>query len=201
MYANAEMRYRSHMTSKRLILLATVALLAVAAWFIYPIAQHKIADEIRLSRIPTLHKKAPSFSLKDSAGRTVQLADYRGKVVLLNFWATWCGPCRIEIPWFVDFQKTYASQGFTVLGISLDDDGWTAIDPWLKEQAQQGKPVTYPILLGNAGLYGGMDALPTSYVIDRDGKIEAIHTGLVSKSVYADEIVKLLATPKTAGLN
>ncbi len=73
-------------------------------------------------------KPAADFSLKDENGATVRLADYKGKVVLLNFWATWCGPCGVEIPWFVEFEQTYKSKGFAVLGVSMDEDGWSAVN-------------------------------------------------------------------------
>ena len=142
-------------------------------------------------------KAAPPFTLKDAEGKTVSLADYKGKVVLLNFWATWCGPCKIEIPWFVAFEQKYKEKGFSVIGVSMDEDGWTAVKPFLAEEK-----INYRILLGNDSvgtLYGGVDSLPTTFVIDREGKIAATHIGLVSKSDYEDEIVPLLDAKRTAG--
>ncbi|MBS1826983.1 MAG: TlpA family protein disulfide reductase [Acidobacteria bacterium] len=133
---------------------------------------------------------APSFTLKDATGRTVQLADYKGKVVLLNFWATWCGPCKIEIPWFIDFEQRYKDRGFAVLGVSMDEDGWETVKPYL-----EAKKVNYRVVIGTdevADLYGGVSSLPTSFVIDRQGKIASTHVGLVSKSVYQDDIEQLL---------
>ncbi len=135
-------------------------------------------------------KKAPDFTLKDSNGKTVNLADYKGKVVLLNFWATWCGPCKIEIPWFIDFEQKYKDKGFAVVGVSMDEDGWNAVKPYLSESH-----INYRVLLGNDSvgtLYGGVDSLPTTFVIDQDGRIAATHIGLVSKSDYQTEIVQLL---------
>lgn len=135
-------------------------------------------------------KAAPEFSLKDVDGRTVTLAEYKGKVVLLNFWATWCGPCKIEIPWFVDFEQKYKDRGFAVLGVAMDEEGWEAVKPYL-EQAK----VNYRVVVGNdsvAALYGGVDSLPTSFVLDQDGRIAATHVGLVSKSDYENEISQLL---------
>jgi thiol-disulfide isomerase/thioredoxin len=140
-------------------------------------------------------KMAPSFSLKDQDGKTVTLADYKGKVVLLNFWATWCGPCKIEIPWFIEFEQKYRDQGFAVLGVAMDEEGWEAVKPYLKE-----KNVTYRTLLGSdsvAQLYGGVDSLPTTFLVDRTGKIASAHVGLVSKSEYQNEIVQLLKTQRT----
>ena len=135
-------------------------------------------------------KMAPDFALKDGAGKTVKLSDFRGKVVLLNFWATWCGPCKIEIPWFIDFEQSYKDRNFTVLGVSMDDDGWKVVKPFVAE-----RKINYPVVVGTeetSQQYGGIDALPTTYVIDRDGRIAAIHQGLVSKSEYENEIRDLL---------
>src|SRR5947208_1985561 len=84
-------------------------------------------------RTETERQQAPDFTLKDATGTAVKLSDYRGKVVLLNFWATWCGPCKIEIPWFIDFQQQYKDRDFAVLGISMDDDGWQSVKPYVAE--------------------------------------------------------------------
>ena len=135
-------------------------------------------------------KAAPEFALKDVDGRNVALSDYKGKVVLLNFWATWCGPCKIEIPWFIDFEQRYKDKGFAVLGVAMDDEGLKIVKPYL-DQAK----INYRVLLGNdsvATMYGGVDSLPTTFVLDRTGKIASTHVGLVSKSDYEDEIVELL---------
>jgi cytochrome c biogenesis protein CcmG/thiol:disulfide interchange protein DsbE len=134
-------------------------------------------------------KPAPDFSLKDADGKTVQLSDYRGKVVLLNFWATWCGPCKIEIPWFIDFEREHKDQGFAVVGISMDEDGWQAVRPFISEAG-----INYRVLLGNdsiSQLYGGVEALPTTFLIDRDGRIASVHEGLVSKGTYEHDLEQL----------
>jgi peroxiredoxin len=138
-------------------------------------------------------KHAPNFALKDANGKLVHLADYQGKVVLLDFWATWCGPCVVEIPWFTEFQRKYKDRGFEVLGVSMDDDGWKAINPFVAM-----KKVNYRVLLGDdktGDLYGGLEALPTTFVIDRFGRIAAIHVGLASKKDFEDAIEKLLQAP------
>ncbi len=135
-------------------------------------------------------RMAPDFALKDADGRTVRLSDYKGKVVLLNFWATWCGPCKIEIPWFMELEKENKDRGFAVLGVAMDEDGWDAVKPFLAELR-----VNYRTLLGNdlvAQQFGGVDALPTSFVIDREGRIAATHVGLVDKSDYENDIQALL---------
>ena len=142
-------------------------------------------------------KAAPEFELKDGDGRTVRLSDYKGKIVLLNFWATWCGPCRIEMPWFIEFERQYKDKGFAMIGISMDEEGWTAVKPFITEMA-----VNYRVLLGNdqtAELYGGVSALPTSFLIDQEGKVAATHVGLVGKDVFEDGIKALLDSAPRAG--
>jgi peroxiredoxin len=143
-------------------------------------------------------KPAPEFTLTDANGSSVKLSDYRGKVVLLNFWATWCGPCTLEIPWFIEFEQQFKSRGFEVVGISMDDDGWAAIKPYVTEHK-----MNYRVLLGNdsvSQLYGGVEALPTSFVIDRDGRIASVHVGLAGKDEYLNEVQSLLGE-KQAGLS
>ena len=139
-------------------------------------------------------KDAPEFTLKDADGKLVHLSDYKGKVVLLDFWATWCGPCRIEIPWFTEMQKKNKDRGFEVLGVSMDDEGWEVVKPFLADLK-----VNYRVVIGNditAQLYGGVDALPTTFLIDRGGKIAAVHVGLASKKDLEDGVEQLLqATP------
>ncbi len=136
------------------------------------------------------NRPAPEFALKDSDGRTVKLSDYKGKVVLLNFWATWCGPCKIEIPWFIQFEQQYKDRGFAVLGVAMDEEGWSAVRPYITE-----RKMNYRILLGDdavAQAYGGVDSLPTSFIINREGKIVSRHIGLVSKSEYENDIKEIL---------
>ena len=133
---------------------------------------------------------APDFTLKDAMGRPVKLSDYKGKVVLLNFWATWCGPCKIEIPWFIEFEQTFKDKGFAVLGVSMDEEGWDIVKPYLERSK-----INYRVLIGDdmtAQNYGGVDSLPTSFLLDKEGRIAATHVGLVSKSVYQNDINTLL---------
>jgi cytochrome c biogenesis protein CcmG/thiol:disulfide interchange protein DsbE len=138
-------------------------------------------------------RAAPDFALKDGDGKTVRLSSYRGKVVLLNFWATWCGPCMVEIPWFIDFERHYREQGFAVLGVSMDENGWRAVKPFVSELG-----INYRVVLGDdtvAQLYGGINALPTTFIIDREGRVAAIHQGLVSKSKYENDLRELFESP------
>jgi thiol-disulfide isomerase/thioredoxin len=141
-------------------------------------------------------KAAPSFTLKSVDGKTVSLADYKGKAVLLNFWATWCGPCKLEMPWLIQMQKKYASQGFTVLGIS-EDDGSTETEARKEVSDFMAKMgVDYPVLMYDDKMnhaYGGIDYLPTSYYIGRDGKVIIEAGGLISESEMEANIQKILA--------
>jgi cytochrome c biogenesis protein CcmG/thiol:disulfide interchange protein DsbE len=136
------------------------------------------------------NKPAPGFTLQDPSGAKVSLSDFKGKVVLLNFWATWCVGCKEEIPWFTDFQTKYKKDGLTILGVSLDDEGWKVLKPYLAEH-----PMNYTIVLGNddvAGLYGGVDALPTTLLIDREGNIVSTHAGMVDRIGIEKELQTLL---------
>jgi peroxiredoxin len=142
-------------------------------------------------------KPAAEFTLKDANGTAVKLSDYRGKVVLLNFWATWCGPCTLEIPWFIQFEQQYKDRGFAVLGVSMDEEGWAAVKPYVTEHK-----MNYRVLLGNdsvSQLYGGVESLPTTFMIDREGNVAfPPHIGLINKSEYVSEIQSLLGnSPST----
>ncbi len=135
------------------------------------------------------HPLAPGFSLTDLSGGRVDLSAYRGKVVLLNFWATWCSPCRIEIPQFIELQNKYRGKGLRIVGISLDDD-----DKPVRAFYRQLR-MNYPVAIGDAALaerFGGILGLPVSFVIGCDGRIYARHTGLADTSVIEQDIVPLL---------
>lgn len=144
-------------------------------------------------------KLAPDFELHSLDGKTVHLSDFRGKAVLLNFWATWCEPCKIEMPWFVELQKQYGPQGLEIVGISMGDD---TRDEVAKFATTMG--VDYPILIGKeserdsvADLYGGVQFLPVSVYIDRNGHIVNKIFGLKSRSEIEDSIKKALAGEST----
>src|ERR1700738_890105 len=122
-------------------------------------------------------KPEPELKLKTVDGKEVSLADYKGKVVFVNFWATWCDPCRVEIPWLIDLQSKYASKGFTVVGIAMDDEGKSVVAPFIAKERfdvnGQKLPMDYPIWLGTddaSDKFGGILGYPTSYLISRDGK-------------------------------
>jgi peroxiredoxin len=131
---------------------------------------------------------APNFSLQDLEGNSVSLADYRGKVVFVNFWATWCPPCRAEIPHFVELVNQYGKDGFAILGISVDDPKDQNKIPGFKEKYK----INYPILLSNgqvANDYGGIRSIPTTFVVDREGKALGKIVGSRSKKQF-EEIIK-----------
>jgi len=149
---------------------------------------------------PLVGKPAPAFTLQDLNGKKVSLADYKGKAVLVNFWATWCGPCKIETPWLIELQNQYAAKGFVVLGVSADDlDGGDAARLAAERQqiarAAQQMHIPYPVLVGGGALsdlYGNLDSLPASFFVDRNGVIVATEYGLVSKSDIEANIRKAL---------
>lgn|SRR5208282_417508 len=141
-------------------------------------------------------KLAPDFSLQALDGTTVRLSDLRGKAVLLNFWATWCGPCKIEMPWFVDLQNQYGSQGLQIVGVAMDDASKEDIGKFAKDMG-----VNYPILIGKEAVgdqYGGVPALPESFLISRDGKIVDKIIGLRGKAEIEDAVKKALNTRPAA---
>src|SRR5207253_10207488 len=139
---------------------------------------------IRAALHPAKERKpAANFALQDASGTTAKLKSYRGKVVLLDFWATWCTGCKQEIPWFSEFQRTYGSKGFAVVGVSLDEGGWNVVKPFLAETH-----VPYRMLLGDdatAQRYG-IQNLPDTFLIDRHGRVAAAYiAGLVDKDTVA----------------
>jgi len=148
------------------------------------------AGETTAQDIPLKGKAAPAFTLVDLEGKKVSLADYKGRPVVVNFWATWCAPCKLEMPWFEEFRQKYQAQGFEILGIAEDDAGKDEIAKTAKKAA-----VTYPILLTDgkvAPAYGGVDMLPTSFYIDRNGLVTTETIGLASKDEVEANIKKLL---------
>jgi cytochrome c biogenesis protein CcmG/thiol:disulfide interchange protein DsbE len=134
---------------------------------------------------------APEFILRDAAGKTAKLRQYRGKVVLLDFWATWCTGCKQEIPWFVEFQRKFGAKRFAVVGVSLDEGGWKVLKPFLAEH-----PIPYRMLLGDeatAQRYG-IQNMPDTFLIDRKGRMAAAYKGaLVDRDDVEANIGALLS--------
>jgi thiol-disulfide isomerase/thioredoxin len=148
-------------------------------------------------------KPAPAFVLEDLSGKKISLASYRGKALLINFWATWCGPCQIETPWLVELRNKYASQGFEILGIDAEGDDLQPGDTagWAKDKAEVNKfiqhmKMPYPVLINGDSIsapYGGVDDLPTSFFVDRKGNVVAAQLGLTSENEIEADIKKALA--------
>lgn len=142
-------------------------------------------------------KAAPNFELKALDGKTVRLTDYRGKAVLLNFWATWCQPCKIEMPWFAELQKQYGPEGLQIVGIAVDEDA--SPEDLAKFAGNLG--VNYPILVGKESVedqFGGVQFLPATLYINREGKIVDKVFGLKGRGEIEDSIKKALGPARVA---
>lgn len=164
---------------KRLVVAAS--LFVIFATVLFARGEHPLAGE-----------PAPDFALKDLNGKTVRLSDLRGKAVVVNFWATWCPPCRHEVPWFVDLQKEYGSAGLQIVGVSMDQGGKLPV----KGFADQFE-INYPIVMADGAIarnYGGIRSLPMTFYIGRDGKIIDAVPGLISRDAIERRIRTALAT-------
>jgi peroxiredoxin len=139
-------------------------------------------------------KEAPAVTLKNLEGKPVSLADFKGKAVLVNFWATWCQPCLLELPWFIQFQEKYGKDGFQVLAISLDEEGSKVVKPFVEKHNMK----SLVVVMGEEKtpeLFGGLLGLPTTFMVDRDGKLYSKHQGLVTKDEVEEEIQILVGAP------
>ena len=133
---------------------------------------------------------APDFELDSLDGKKVKLSDFRGKAVILNFWATWCAPCKVEMPWFVDLQNQYGRDGLEVLGVAMDDSEPAKISQFTSEIG-----VNYPVLLGTDKVseqYGNVEYLPTTFYINRQGKIVGKVAGLLDRAQVEDDARRAL---------
>jgi thiol-disulfide isomerase/thioredoxin len=205
-----------------LVLTAVLLILAIFAWagwanweYRRQLAEERLAEAAKGELVPSTGgsipqfisplngKVAPAFALEDLSGKKVTLASYRGKAVLVNFWATWCGPCKVETPWLVELRDKYAAQGFEILGVDTEADDLKPSDKagWAKDKAAIGKfvaeeKVQYPVLVDGDSIsnaYGGLDDLPASFFVDRKGTVVAAQVGLTSESDIEGNIKKALA--------
>jgi cytochrome c biogenesis protein CcmG/thiol:disulfide interchange protein DsbE len=172
------------MSSKRILIYGIVALCLLGIYIVGRRAAQK-------PKPAASGNVAPDFALTDLDGRKLILSDYRGKVVLLDFWATWCGPCRTEIPHFVEMQNKYGPEGFQVIGISMDDA--KPVRGFYQEYK-----LNYPVAVGDdklADRFGGVLGLPVNFIIDRQGRIHAKYLGATDVSVFDEAVKDLLAKP------
>ncbi|MGD0731411.1 MAG: TlpA disulfide reductase family protein [Terracidiphilus sp.] len=206
------------MKRNTVVITAVLAILAVFAWagwanweYRKQAAERALASVAKGELVPNAAggadylsplkgKAAPAFALEDLKGQKVSLASYKGKAVLINFWATWCGPCKIETPWLIELRNQYAAQGFEILGISVDDldrDDAKMLSSEKKEIAQfvEKMHMPYPVLIGGDSIstpYGGLDELPMSFFVNRSGTVVATQMGLTSKDDIEAKIKKAL---------
>ena len=181
-----------NLSGKKILLVITASAVVIALYFLN---RHRMPSPANRVTNIAQHPVAPEFSLPELTGQTLDLSAYRGKVVLLDFWATWCDPCREEIPHFVELQTKYRDQGLQIIGISMDDG------PEPVREFYQRFHMNYPVAMGNAKigeLYGEVLGLPIAFLISRDGRIEAKHIGATDRSVFEREIQGLLQSQPTS---
>jgi cytochrome c biogenesis protein CcmG, thiol:disulfide interchange protein DsbE len=179
------------LNSKLLFIIGAVVVVAATLYF----GTRNISDLPSFGINSGQHMPAPQVTLTDLSGQKLDLASYKGEVVLVDFWATWCDPCRAEIPHFVQLQDKYRNQGFRVVGISMDDG------PRPVREFYGQYRMNYPVAMGNAKIaerFGGVLGLPVSFLIGRDGRIYARHVGETETNVFETEIKELLARPGAA---
>ena len=181
------MNLRWMMAGVACLALSLLTLNADPDWF-----THETAAAPGTTACPANSKAANlNFTLKNVSNADVALASLKGKVILLDFWATWCGPCKIEIPWFIEFQQKYGPKGLQVVGVSVDDT-LGKLKPYVAQMK-----MNYTVLQGLdhddlLEAFGPMVGIPVTVVISRDGKVCAKHTGLTSKEAFETEIKALL---------
>ena len=167
---------------------------AVIATLLFLVSSFAVIDEpaAATALIPVQERKpAPNFTLDDSSGQTASLRNYAGRVLVVDFWATWCTGCKQEIPWFSEYEKTYGRQGLSIVGVAMDDGGWKVVKPYLN--AHQ---IPYRMVLGDDATAKkfGIQNLPDTFVIDRQGRIAAAYQArLVDRDQLEASIKKLLA--------
>jgi thiol-disulfide isomerase/thioredoxin len=188
---------RAEMKKSVWIVIAILAVIVVAAHYADKATRlpHNTASASLSKGDAPEAKLAPDVTLKNLDGKDVSVAQFKGKVVLVNFWATWCEPCKVEIPWLIEMQQKYEAKGFTVLGVAMDDEGRSVVAPFVEKEhfdLDHGQSqMNYPIVIGNddaADKFGGLLGYPTSLLIGRDGQILKRITGIIN----TDEISKII---------
>jgi peroxiredoxin len=176
------------LVQRRLVPVIAIAVLAIGVYAgFHRFGRHKAVTAVS-------NPAAPQFSATDINGGSVNTSDYKGKVVLVNFWAAWCGPCAAEIPQFIALQKKYQDQGLQVVGVSVDDDPQVLLRFYRKYQ------INYPVVPGDLRIvdaFGGVLGLPTTFLIGRDSHIHGKHNGATDFSVIEREVVALLHAPRS----
>ncbi len=178
--------------------IAAVALIVGAVYLNKPnsgntASAQDVPAENAVMETPGDGKLAPDFALTTTDGKTVRLSDFRGKVVVLDFWATWCPPCKAEIPDFIKLYSQYKGDGFQMLGVSLDRGGVDVVKPFMKDYG-----INYPIMMGDdqvVSAYGGISGIPTTFVIDKQGNIRASFIGYRPASVF-EQLIQQLTSEK-----
>ena len=177
---------------KRSPVVLIVVAMAVALMLVIGLEMARKSKGSVAANTPTKDGLAPDFTLQSLDGKSVRLSDLRGKAVLLNFWATWCAPCKIEMPWFVELQKQYGPEGLQIVGVAMDDASPKDIADFAKEMG-----VNYPVLLGKETVgdaYGGVQFLPENFYIDRNGKVVERAFGLKGRGEIEEDIKKIVAS-------
>ncbi len=185
--------------SKLIIIIGILAVAVFAAGFCFINSgngSEAVAKPVNDSRIvqaadaDSIYASAPDFALEDLEGNSIKLSDLKGKVVFVNFWATWCPPCRREIPHFIELHEEFSDQGFEILGIAVDSREFDSVAPFVKKAG-----MNYPVMLDKKGvsqLYGGVSAIPTTFVVNRNGRIVSKIEGSRSKAEFKKLITENL---------
>lgn len=172
------------------LIFAGLCIAAVAAVLALTSVRKPFTSPNEATTISASPTPSPAWELKGVDGKTVKSTDFAGMVVILDFWATWCGPCRMEIPGFIELQKEYAKDGLAVVGVSLDQEGATVLKPFIEQMG-----INYPIVIGDENIvnaFGGVQSIPTTFIIDRSGQIVGKHVGYTAKAEFESEIKPLL---------